>query len=54
MYYFERGDDDYSFKDDKTFEQKLEKYKHTMEFIRTIIGFIVLGIQIIILYNLLN
>ena len=38
----------------ESFEEKLSKYKHTMEFVRTIIGFIVLGIQIFILYHLIN
>lgn len=35
-----------------TFEERLSKRKHTMEFIRTMIGFIVLGIQMFILYHL--
>lgn len=34
------------------FEDKISQYKHTMEFIRTIIGFIVLGIQVFVLYRL--
>ena len=42
------------FKKKESFEKKLEKRKHTMEFIRTVIGFIVLGILIFILYNLLH
>jgi hypothetical protein len=33
-------------------EQRLEKYKHRMELIRTIIGVIVLGIQVMIVVNL--
>jgi hypothetical protein len=36
----------------ETFEDKLSKYKNRMEFIRTVIGFIVLGIQIFILFHL--
>lgn len=35
-----------------SFEEWIGKYKNTMEFIRTIIGFIVLGIQIMIVTNL--
>ena len=35
-----------------TFEKRLEKYKNRMEFTRTMIGFIVLGIQIFIMYHL--
>jgi len=38
----------------KNLEQKLSKYKNRMELIRTIIGIIVLIIQIIIVVNLLN
>lgn len=38
----------------KNLEQKLYKYKNRMELLRTIIGVIVLGIQIVILINLLN
>lgn len=33
-------------------ERKLDQYNHTMELIRTIIPFIVLGLQIIILWKL--
>lgn len=36
------------------FEKRLEKYKHSMEFIRTIIGLIVLTIQLILLNHLLK
>ena len=36
----------------ETLEEKIGKHKHTMELIRTLIGFIVLGIQIFILYHL--
>jgi hypothetical protein len=38
----------------KNLEQKLAKYKNRMELLRTVIGVIVLGIQIVILINLLN
>jgi hypothetical protein len=38
----------------KNLEQKLSKYKNRMEFLRTIIGVVVLGIQIIILIQLLS
>jgi hypothetical protein len=38
----------------KNAEQKLAKYKSRMELIRTMIGVIVLGIQIVILINLLS
>lgn len=34
----------------KKLEEKLSRYKHTMEFIRTSIGILVLLIQIIILF----
>lgn len=33
-------------------EQRLEKYKNRMELVRTIIGIIVLCIQILIVFNL--
>ena len=33
-------------------EQRLEKYKNRMELVRTIIGVIVLGIQVLIVFNL--
>jgi len=36
----------------ETFEQRLGKYKNRMELIRTLIGFVVLGIQIFIVYHL--
>jgi hypothetical protein len=35
-----------------TFEEKLDKYKNRMEFLRTMIGLIVLGIQIVIVFHL--
>jgi hypothetical protein len=35
-------------------EEKLQKYKNRMELIRTLIGLIVLGIQILIVFNLLT
>jgi hypothetical protein len=38
----------------RSFETKLSKYKHRMEFLRTIIGVVVLGIQIVIVYHLLT
>jgi hypothetical protein len=38
----------------KNLEQKLSKYKNRMELLRTAIGVVVLGIQIIILIQLLN
>ena len=38
----------------RNLEQKLAKYKSRMELIRTMIGVIVLGIQIVILINLLS
>lgn len=38
----------------KNLEQKLTKYKNRMEFLRTMIGVVVLGIQIVILIHLLN
>lgn len=47
-------DFEYVFKEKESFEQKLAKHKHTMELVRTVIGVIVLTIQIIILYNLLT
>ena len=37
-----------------SFEQKLNKYKNRMEFIRTVIGIIVLMIQFVIVYNLIT
>ncbi len=36
----------------QTFEEKIGRYKNTMEFIRTLIGFIVLTIQIFVLIKL--
>lgn len=38
----------------RSFETKLGKYKNRMEFLRTMIGVIVLGIQIVIVYHLLT
>jgi hypothetical protein len=38
----------------KSFENKLSKYKHRMEFLRTMIGIVVLGMQIVIVYHLLT
>lgn len=35
-------------------EEKLSKYKHRMELIRTIIGLILLSLQICIFYNLIT
>jgi hypothetical protein len=37
-----------------TFEERLGKYKNRMELIRTLIGLVVLGIQIVILYHLIS
>jgi hypothetical protein len=37
-----------------TLEQKLDGYKNIMELLRTVIGVIVLGIQLVILYKLLT
>jgi hypothetical protein len=37
-----------------TLEERLSKYKHRMELLRTIIGTVVLGIQLIILYQLVT
>lgn len=37
-----------------TFEEKLGKYKNRMELLRTIIGVILLCIQIMIIFNLLK
>jgi hypothetical protein len=36
----------------ESFETKMRRYKHTMEFIRTIIGLIVLTIQVFVLIKL--
>ena len=36
------------------FERKLDRYNHIMEFVRTILGFTTLGLQLIILYRLTN
>jgi hypothetical protein len=37
-----------------TLEQRLSRYKNRMEFIRTVIGVIVLAIQFVIVYNLIT
>ena len=36
------------------FERKLNRYNHIMEFVRTILAFATLGLQLIILYRLFN
>jgi len=36
------------------FERFLNRYNHCMEFIRTILAFTTLGLQLIILYRLFN
>ena len=36
------------------FERKLNRYNHIMEFVRTILAFTTLGLQLIILYRLSN
>jgi len=36
------------------FERKLNRYNHIMEFIRTLLAFTTLGLQLIILYRLFN
>ena len=36
------------------FERKLNRYNHIMEFIRTILAFTTLALQLIILYRLFN
>jgi hypothetical protein len=38
----------------KNLEQKLAKYKNRMELLRTVIGIIVLGIQIVILIKFIK
>lgn len=43
---------DYYPRQKRTLEQNLEKYKNRMELIRTVIGFIVLGLQFVIVYHL--
>ena len=35
-------------------ERKLNRYNHIMEFVRTILAFTTLGLQLIILYRLFN
>ena len=36
------------------FERRLDRYNHIMEFIRTVLAFTTLGLQLIILYRLFN
>ena len=36
------------------FERFLDRYNHIMEFVRTILAFTTLGLQLIILYRLTN
>ena len=36
------------------FERRLNRYNHIMEFIRTLLAFTTLGLQLIILYRLFN
>ena len=36
------------------FERRLNRYNHIMEFVRTILAFTTLGLQLIILYRLFN
>ena len=36
------------------FERHLNRYNHIMEFVRTILAFTTLGLQLIILYRLTN
>ena len=36
------------------FERRLNRYNHIMEFIRTLLAFTTLGLQLIILYRLTN
>ena len=36
------------------FERRLNRYNHIMEFVRTILAFTTLGLQLIILYRLTN
>ena len=36
------------------FERLLNRYNHIMEFVRTILAFTTLGLQLIILYRLFN
>ena len=38
----------------QSLESKLSKYKNRMELLRTVIGVIVLGLQLVIVYNLLK
>ena len=48
----EEGDLDWKPKPKVSFEDKLGPYKNRMEFMRTMIGFVVLGIQVFIMYHL--
>ena len=36
------------------FERRLNRYNHIMEFVRTILAFTTVGLQLIILYRLFN
>ena len=36
------------------FERRLNRYNHIMEFVRTILAFTTLGLQLIIIYRLLS
>ena len=36
------------------FERRLNRYNHIMEFVRTILAFTTLGLQLIIIYRLFN
>jgi len=36
------------------FERRLNRYNHIMEFVRTVLAFTTLGLQLIILYRLFN
>jgi len=48
----EEGDFDFVPKPKLSFEKRLDPYKNRMEFLRTMIGVIVLGIQVFIMYHL--
>ena len=43
---------DFIIKNKPSLEEKLVSYKNRMELLRTLIGFIVLGIQLFIVYHL--
>jgi hypothetical protein len=51
---FEYSWDRKKFKYRKSIESTLSRYKHRMELVRTLIGVVVLGIQVVILYHLLT